>query len=173
MTAAAPVHWTTYVQTIMVVLSTIGTFVYVWFTYHIMKWAVGEGQAAIEQARASASVAEAQSKALSDRVHRVARDILFASVSEGVLCTPGDGTRAEVSPLLLQLLDRIDSTMDLPIDDNSRSALFRIRGHLSILQVIGAGSPPLTTEEQEAAIKSSLSSVTTEVFETLIPLASS
>lgn len=46
----APVHWTTYVQTFAVIASTIGTFVYVWFTYHIMKWAVGEGKSAVKLA---------------------------------------------------------------------------------------------------------------------------
>jgi hypothetical protein len=31
-----PVRWTTYVQTFAVIASTIGTFVYVYFTYHII-----------------------------------------------------------------------------------------------------------------------------------------
>jgi hypothetical protein len=53
---AAPVHWTTYVQTFAVIASTIGTFVYVYFTYHIMKWAVGQGQAAIDQMRRKQSL---------------------------------------------------------------------------------------------------------------------
>jgi hypothetical protein len=44
------VHWTTYVQTFAVIVSTIGTFLYVWFTYHIMKWAVDQGKASIEVA---------------------------------------------------------------------------------------------------------------------------
>ena len=35
-TGTLPVHWTTYVQTAMLVLSTVGTFIYVWFTYHII-----------------------------------------------------------------------------------------------------------------------------------------
>jgi hypothetical protein len=52
-TSPPTVHWTTYVQTGMVVLSTIGTFVYVWFTYHIMKWAVGQGKATVELAEVS------------------------------------------------------------------------------------------------------------------------
>jgi tryptophan synthase alpha subunit len=47
----ASVHWTTYVQTFAVIASTIGTFVYVYFTYHIMKWAVGQGQAARDVAK--------------------------------------------------------------------------------------------------------------------------
>jgi hypothetical protein len=52
MEAAPPlVHWATYVQTVMVVLSTIGTFVYVYFTYHIMKWAVGQGKASMDVAQ--------------------------------------------------------------------------------------------------------------------------
>lgn len=46
----APVHWTTYVQTFAVIASTVGTFVYVYFTYHIMKWAVDQGRASIEVA---------------------------------------------------------------------------------------------------------------------------
>lgn len=46
----APVHWTTYVQTFAVIASTIGTFVYVYFTYHIMKWAVGQGKATMKAA---------------------------------------------------------------------------------------------------------------------------
>lgn len=46
----APIHWTTYIQTVAVIGSTIGTFVYVYFTYHIMKWAVGQGRAAIRAA---------------------------------------------------------------------------------------------------------------------------
>lgn len=47
------VHWTTYVQTFAVIASTIGTFVYVWFTYHIMTWAVGQGKASVELSEVS------------------------------------------------------------------------------------------------------------------------
>jgi hypothetical protein len=50
MTAEAPVHWTTYVQTFAVIASTIGTFVYMWFTYHIMKRAIDQGRAAMRMA---------------------------------------------------------------------------------------------------------------------------
>jgi hypothetical protein len=42
----APVHWTTYVQTFAAIAAAIGTFVYVVFTYHIMKWAIGQGRSA-------------------------------------------------------------------------------------------------------------------------------
>jgi len=47
---AQPVHWTTYVQTFAVIASTIGTFVYVYFTYHIMKKAIDQGRAAMRMA---------------------------------------------------------------------------------------------------------------------------
>ena len=51
MQADPAIHWTTYVQTFAAVAATIGTFVYVWFTYHIMKWAVGQGKAGLAIAR--------------------------------------------------------------------------------------------------------------------------
>ncbi|HYK01321.1 MAG TPA: hypothetical protein VE974_06165 [Thermoanaerobaculia bacterium] len=43
------VHWTTYVQTVAVIASTIGTFLYVYFTYHIMKWAIDQGKVSVQQ----------------------------------------------------------------------------------------------------------------------------
>jgi hypothetical protein len=61
----ASVHWTTYVQTFAVIASTIGTFVYVYFTYHIMKWAVGQAKANIELQKLSIESA-GQSKAAND-----------------------------------------------------------------------------------------------------------
>jgi hypothetical protein len=48
--AQPPIHWTTYAALIVSVLSVVGTFVYVWFTYHIMKWAVRSSAAATKMA---------------------------------------------------------------------------------------------------------------------------
>ena len=55
------VHWTTYVQTFAIIASTIGTFVYVYFTYHIMKWAVAGSQATMDVAKMSLSRHSSQS----------------------------------------------------------------------------------------------------------------
>jgi hypothetical protein len=43
-------HWSTLAQGLFAFLTFVATVVYVGFTYHIMKWAVGQGKAGIELA---------------------------------------------------------------------------------------------------------------------------
>jgi hypothetical protein len=62
----------------MVVLSTIGTFVYVYFTYHVMKWAVGQGQAGIKLSE----LAIAETERRRNRIDFLARNFVTGSFSE-------------------------------------------------------------------------------------------
>jgi len=88
----ATVHWTTYVQTFAMIASTVGTFVYVWFTYHIMKWAVGQGQAAVEVSKLTVEEAQLRKAILDDKVGALLLEI-------AILCqlVPLLGTDAEAA----------------------------------------------------------------------------
>src|SRR5436309_12730553 len=98
---AAPVvpsvHWTTYVQTFAVIASTVGTFIYVYFTYHIMKWAVGQGAAALNLSKLADLDAAAKRAVVDDRIQRLVFNVIksclygvLAGVARDALVERGD-----------------------------------------------------------------------------------
>ncbi len=125
----APVHWTTYVQTFAVIASTIGTFVYVYFTYHIMKWAVGQGQAAVEVSRLTVEEARLRKAILDDKVGALLLEI-------AILCqlVPLLGTDAETAvpywlseSKLSELVTRLHELRNSQVDAELRQELILLQ----------------------------------------------
>ncbi|HYK01344.1 MAG TPA: hypothetical protein VE974_06280 [Thermoanaerobaculia bacterium] len=71
-----PVHWTTYAALIVSVLSVVGTFIYVWFTYNLMKLAVGQGRSATAQANVAVFDHVARQSSTLRRIREYAMELM-------------------------------------------------------------------------------------------------
>jgi hypothetical protein len=123
MLAPTPVHWTTYLQTFAGIASTIGTFVYVYYTYHIMKRTVDESAA--------------RRAAVDDKVRSLLVEILLASWLP--ILTRGLTESGELS----SQLDRIASFQgslaalrELNLRDDVREGLTAIQSYVEMLPAV-------------------------------------
>jgi len=130
-----PVHWTTYVQTFAVIASMVGTFVYVYFTYHIMKWAVGQGQAAVEVSRLTIEEAGLRKAMIGDKLRSVLSEI-------GLMCEMFPLLDSEYAAVadrwtseanVRSLLGRIDKLRNMSIGEELRPPLGQLRGQLELI----------------------------------------
>jgi hypothetical protein len=94
-------------------------------------------------------------------------DILLAAMNEGSLVSPGQGEGAKPTPQLLEFYERLEATLDLPLEEHVRTQLTSIRAYLRMLAKVGAGSPPMSEAAQMEAIKTLLEFVTNKAMNML------
>ncbi|HXH93562.1 MAG TPA: hypothetical protein VNN25_18415 [Thermoanaerobaculia bacterium] len=154
--APSPVHWTTYLQTIMVVLSTIGAFVYVYFTYHIMKWAVGQGKASVELAEISIEDTRRRLALVDNAVGNGLFQDLFRleAINLRLERSPVDGLAVTVSECeeeIRGLLRAWEIRANEPIAANVRQLLSVPANVIGI--VLAANAPLFGTELDDASVR--------------------
>lgn len=134
----APVHWTTYAALIVSVLSMVGTFVYVAFTYHIMKWAVGQGQAARDVAKLSSEQEANRRLVAMDKVAQFCGEAGQEALSLIIECqrqSPIESRdkRTETIERTRKLCAGIDKLLELQLSLATRQALFNMRSEIEMV----------------------------------------
>jgi hypothetical protein len=133
-TPPSPVHWTTYAALTVSVLSTIGTFVYVWFTYKIMKSAVDQGLSAATVSKLTVEDAQLQRAAMDDKVKDLLLEIHVMCAFAGV-----GGNYAYLADEILSVprieafLSRLDEVIDMRVVQNLRTSLRLLKGKLGLI----------------------------------------
>jgi hypothetical protein len=129
------VHWTIYAALIVSGLSMVGTFVYVWFTYRIMKIAVGQGKAAVEVSRLTVKEARLQRARVDDKLKTLLGEI-------NIMCAMATLVGSEYTvlpdehggePTIRSHISRLQELRDMNIEEDLRPPLGLLHSKLNII----------------------------------------